>query len=128
MSISKDLIRYAEHGENWRKALHRKDRMSRYDCKEYRMGMLTVLGDLGFLTYEDEPIDLANMAGALDKELKGEEKYDYWTEYDITKRGYGAVKYQHKECTSCGVELYDSPYEYCPRCGLKMLRKEKEGL
>lgn len=126
MSISKDLIRYAEHGENWRKALHRKDKISQYDCEAYRRGMLTVLGDLGFLTYEDEPIDLANKAGAWDKELKGEEKYGYWTEYHINKRGYGAIEYLHKECDACGIELFKSPYEYCPRCGMKMKRKESE--
>ena len=126
MNISKELICYANEGEKLRKALHRKDKIAQCDCKEYRQGMLTVLGALGFLTYEDEPIDITNKAGAWNKELKGEERVGYWTEHHINKRGYGAIEYLHKECNGYGIELFKSPYEYCPNCGMKMLRKKED--
>lgn len=126
MSIGKDLIRYANKCEEFRKSLHCKNKISQHDCKECRLGMLTVLGALDFLTYEDEPIDIANKAGAWDKELKGEERVGYWTEHHINKRGYGAIEYLHKECDACGIELFKSPYDYCPNCGMKMLRKKSE--
>ena len=74
---SKDLIHCANEAEKLRLALHRKDKISQYDCKAYRMGILTVLCRLGFMTYEEEAIDIANKAGAWDKELRGvEENYD----------------------------------------------------
>lgn len=122
---SKELICCANEAEKLRLALHRKNKMAHCDCKEYRQGVLTVLSTLGFLTYDDESIDITNIAGACDKELRGEVKCDYWTEHHINKRGYGAIEYLHKDCTGCGIELFKSPYEYCPNCGMKMLRKER---
>lgn len=69
---SKDLICCANRAEELRKALHRKIKISRYDCKAYRMGMLTVLHNLGFITDQDEYMNIENKAGAWDKELKSE--------------------------------------------------------
>ena len=127
MSLGKDLIYCANRAEELRKALHRKNKICQHDCKEFRLGMLTVLGNLGFLTYDDESIDVTNEAGAWDKELRGKgeaEEVGHWTEYTFTKNGYGEVRYQHKECEACGIELFTSPYKYCSRCGIRMLRKK----
>lgn len=71
MNFGKDLIYCANRAEELRKALHSKNKICQHDCKQFRLGMLTVLGNLGFLTYEDEPIDITNTAGAWDKELRG---------------------------------------------------------
>lgn len=71
---SKDLIYCGNTAEELRKALHSKKKMSRYDCKAYRMGVLTVLLKLGFITDQDEYMNIENKAGAWDEELKGAEQ------------------------------------------------------
>ncbi len=67
---SKDLIHCANTAEDLRKALHKKDKMSHNDCKEYRLGVLRVLWDLGFIRDHDESINIMNFAGAIDKDLR----------------------------------------------------------
>ncbi len=70
---SKDLIYCGNKAEEMRKALHRKEKISNYDCREFRLGMLHVLYSLGFMTYSDESLDIMNLAGAFDKELRKSE-------------------------------------------------------
>lgn len=67
---SNDLIYCADRVENLRKALHKKDKMSPYDCEEYRIGVLDVLCVLGFITDPEESLNIINKAGAWDKDLR----------------------------------------------------------
>lgn len=59
----------------------------------------------------------------MEKKNKVSEETGYWTEYHINKRGYGAIEYLHKECSGFGIELFKSPYDYCPNCGCRMIEK-----
>lgn len=109
---SSDLIYCANRAENLRKALHKKDKMSPYDCKEYRRGVLDVLCVLGFIADPDESLDIINKAGAWYKVKHGE-----WL--------YKSSYYEADECncslcsqlmtTARGVRM-----NYCPNCGAKM--------
>ena len=67
---SKDLIYCANTAESLRKALHKKDKMSPYDCREYRMGVRDLLCTLGFITDVDEAINIMNKVGAWDRDLR----------------------------------------------------------
>ena len=44
-----------------------------------------------------------------------------WQEHITKVRGYGKVWYQH-----CTPMLFESPYFYCPTCGLKMGDKNRK--
>ena len=49
-------------------------------------------------------------------EQKKTEDADKWKEHHVCGKLYGKIYYQH----DCSPELYESPYNYCPRCGKKM--------
>lgn len=48
-------------------------------------------------------------------------KYGQWQEFRTKVRGYSKVWYQH-----CTPMLFESPYFYCPTCGLKMGDKNRK--
>jgi hypothetical protein len=51
-----------------------------------------------------------------------ERKPGVWTEiHTVCDKGYGQIRYMHK---ACSTELYQSPYNFCPRCGCKMGRMD----
>lgn len=70
---AKDLIFCANRAEELRKSLHSEKKICKYDCKEYRMGILTVLCNLGFITDPDESLNIVNSAGYWDKQLRSKE-------------------------------------------------------
>jgi predicted nucleic acid-binding Zn ribbon protein len=47
---------------------------------------------------------------------------DEWTEHKMLSRDYGKIYYQH----DCSCNLYESPYPFCPNCGMKMKRGKHE--
>lgn len=51
-------------------------------------------------------------------EYKDELKKDKWVEHMMLSRDYGKIYYQH----NCCCDLYESPYRYCPNCGMDMER------
>lgn len=53
-------------------------------------------------------------------EYKDELKKDKWVEHHMQSRDYGKIYYQH----NCCCDLYESPYRYCPNCGMGMERGE----
>ena len=48
-------------------------------------------------------------------------KYGRWKEFRTKVRGYGKVWYQH-----CTPMLFESPYFYCPTCGMRMEEKNRK--
>lgn len=44
-----------------------------------------------------------------------------WKEHKMTSRDYGKIYYQH----DCCCDLYESPYRYCPNCGMEMERGDR---
>lgn len=48
-------------------------------------------------------------------------KEDEWTEHKMLSRDYGKIYYQH----DCSCNLYESPYPFCPNCGMKMKRGDR---
>lgn len=53
-------------------------------------------------------------------EYKDELKKDKWVEHHMQSRDYEKIYYQH----NCCCNLYESPYRYCPNCGMEMVRGE----
>ena len=51
-----------------------------------------------------------------------EVKHGKWEKVQVVSEEYGYVQvyYQHKDCKISPTGLYESPFEYCPRCGAKM--------
>lgn len=49
-----------------------------------------------------------------------EVKHGEWTKVEVIGNGYGQTYYQHKNCTVNSTQLYECPFEHCPRCGAKM--------
>lgn len=56
---------------------------------------------------------LSWLNSSYDKNKKGK-----WNEVKLLSRGYGKIFYQH----DCCCDLYESPYQYCPNCGMEMER------
>ena len=54
-------------------------------------------------------------------EYKDELKKDKWVEHKILSSDYGKIYYQH----NCCCNLYESPYRYCPNCGMEMERGDR---
>ena len=54
-------------------------------------------------------------------EYKDELKKDKWVEHHMHSRDYGKIYYQH----NCCCNLYESPYRYCPNCGMEMERGDQ---
>ena len=52
-------------------------------------------------------------------EFSDEQELGQWQEWHTKARGYGKIWYQH----CCAPFLYESPYYYCPHCGMKMSEK-----
>jgi len=77
----------------------------------------------GLLAAADQ---LANMPAADVAEVVHGE----WEKVRVVSEEYGhsQVYYQHKDCKISPTELYESPYEHCPRCGAKMDGKEDENV
>lgn len=57
----------------------------------------------------------------LNSEYEDELKKDKWVEHQILSRDYGKIYYQH----NCCCNLYESPYRYCPNCGMEMERGDR---
>lgn len=57
----------------------------------------------------------------LNSEYEDELKKDKWIEHHMLSRDYGKIYYQH----NCCCNLYESPYRYCPNCGMEMGKCEK---
>lgn len=72
---------------------------------------------------EAEAIETWNkaMSGKDINVLSKERKKDKWKEIHLTSRDYGKIYYQH----NCCCDLCESPYRYCPNCGMEMERGEK---
>lgn len=53
-----------------------------------------------------------------------------WKKISVASKeyGYGQVYYQHSSCKISPTELYQSPYERCPRCGAKMDGTKQGGI
>lgn len=50
-----------------------------------------------------------------------EVKHSEWKKISVSsEHGYGQVYYQHSSCEINSTELFQCPYERCPRCGAKM--------
>lgn len=49
---------------------------------------------------------------------KGEREEGEWIMHKMLSRDYGKIYYQH----DCSCNLYESPYPFCPNCGMKMKR------
>lgn len=48
-------------------------------------------------------------------------KHGEWKKISVSsEHGYGQVYYQHSSCEINSTELFQCPYERCPRCGTKM--------
>ena len=54
-------------------------------------------------------------------ECKDELKKDKWVEHHMRSRDYAKIYYQH----DCCCDLYESPYRYCPNCGMEMERGDR---
>lgn len=52
-------------------------------------------------------------------EKKG--KKGKWNEVKLLSRDYGKIYYQH----DCCCDLYESPYPFCPNCGIEMGKGEE---
>ena len=44
-----------------------------------------------------------------------------WIMHKMLSRDYGKIYYQH----DCSCNLYESPYPFCPNCGMKMKRGDR---
>lgn len=50
-----------------------------------------------------------------------EVKHGEWKKISVaSEHGYGQIYYQHSSCEVNSTELFQCPYERCPRCGAKM--------
>ena len=50
-----------------------------------------------------------------------EVKHGEWKKIGVdSEHGYGQIYYQHSSCEVNSTELFQCPYERCPRCGAKM--------
>ena len=55
-----------------------------------------------------------------------EVKHGEWKKISVSsEHGYGQVYYQHSICEINSTELFQCPYERCPRCGAKMDGEKK---
>jgi hypothetical protein len=54
-------------------------------------------------------------------ECKDDLKKNKWVEHHMHSRDYGKIYYQH----DCCCDLYESPYRYCPNCGMEMERGDR---
>ena len=52
---------------------------------------------------------------------KGEWEEGEWIMHKMLSRDYGKIYYQH----DCSCNLYESPYPFCPNCGMKMKRGDR---
>ena len=50
-----------------------------------------------------------------------QKKNGKWIEHEMLSRDYKKIYYQH----DCCCKLYESPYQYCPNCGMEMKKGEK---
>ena len=56
-----------------------------------------------------------------------EVKHGEWKKISVaSEHGYGQVYYQHSSCEINSTELFQCPYERCPRCGAKMDGEKNE--
>lgn len=52
---------------------------------------------------------------------RGEWEEGEWIMHKMLSRDYGKIYYQH----DCSCNLYESPYPFCPNCGMKMKRGDR---
>ena len=67
---------------------------------------------------KDNMVECINKQPTADVE---EVKHGEWKKISVaSEHGYGQVYYQHSSCEVNSTELFQCPYERCPRCGAKM--------
>ena len=64
---------------------------------------------------------IENIPSAEPERKKGEWEEGEWIMHKMLSRDYGKIYYQH----DCSCNLYESPYPFCPNCGMKMKRGDR---
>ena len=91
------------------------------------MKLLIDIPEQAYNVLKDQGVDWLGAEHILNAVSNGkpyeENPTGHWTEYHTkTDLGYGKIYYQHEKC-SCN--LYESPYKFCPNCGVVMEKKNE---
>ena len=76
------------------------------------------------MKYPEGMFDCDDIINSIDNQPTAdveEVKHGEWKKISVaSEHGYGQVYYQHSSCEINSTELFQCPYERCPRCGAKM--------